>query len=269
MRKLLLVLLIGLAVAVALPVAAQEGPYADFCAGDMALAADSLPAEAPCDADGVYATMRPNNVLKLYVGYDTVLGFEDLEEVWFIPGEVGEITAQPLSGPEAGAPEAWTEAVCRGDAALVYQSPDETGDGVTVSLLDNWGCSEESALLLIEPWGSFSNADAACWVPNWEAAGEFAERLDLWNGSVWVVSDDLVDHPMVVDCADVTDGDSMGLNPNENQISPERTDWMQNHSVELLNANNMTLEADYCPTFGSEPLARLICPRTNPLRRRN
>lgn len=180
-------------------------------------------------------------------------------------GSTGIVSAQE-------GPNAWTENVCAGGAAIVYQSPDETGDGVTISTNTDQpdenrdGCDQSTALswLVVEPWGNGQmNADAACLAGTWQEVGVFANRMQWLNGSAWRVERTRFEsHPMVVMCSSVNNRDQLGLNPNENQISPERMDWVQNRAVQLAGGNL----SSYCGSFGTEPLARLVCNDSTPAR---
>jgi hypothetical protein len=256
---------------VAVPTAAQESPFSSFCSGTGFLQ-NPLPTNNPCTgAEGVWYVEFVDGRLSPYRDYSSVTANTDaVRRVWFVVGELD--TATEMSVPESGAPRAWTELVCRGDSALVYQGTDEMGDGVTVSLENEWGCSQNSPLFLVEPWGAYTNADSGCFVyatdvatttaveNTWAKAREFADENSLHNGSFWVVPATMQAHPMVVACEDVTSADTMGLNPHEDQVSPERAAWVINRATELAaEAGYPTLEA-YCVTRPGEKLTRLLCP---------
>lgn len=178
---------------------------------------------------------------------------------------VGLATFGSMSVAAQESPNAWTENVCAGGAAIVYQGPDEQGDGVTISTNTDQpdenrdGCDQSTALawLVVEPWGNGQfNADAACVVGTWQEVGVFANRMSWLNGSAWRVERAHMDnHPMVVSCSSVYNPDDMGLNPNERQIEPERQQWVMDRAQELAEGNL----SSYCSEYGSEPLARLVC----------
>lgn len=247
--------------------ALAAGPYDTFCAGNGPIDVSALPVEAPDCGEGLYFVIGKDGVGATYHDWESVMGLGDkVDRVYFMPGKTE--MANPTNYPLEGAPDVFTELACRGDAALVYQSPDETGDGVTLSPYDPWGCEQVVPLFVVEPWyGGTTNADAGCYVDSFEkqeptvdgnSLEEFASRTGWENGSAWVVAPAFADHPMVVLCSEVSTPDELGLNPNEHQILPEREDWVDNRALELLAAANMTLE-QYCSSY-SELLVRLVCP---------
>jgi hypothetical protein len=117
-------------------------------------------------------------------------------------------------------PRVFTQAVCEGNAALVYQSADEKGDGVTLSTVDEWECENvPEALLVVEPWSREDlNPDRACIARDWAEVRDFTSQTGWENGSVWLVGQDILAMPMIVRCADVQSDDDLGINPWESQL---------------------------------------------------
>lgn len=161
--------------------------------------------------------------------------------------------------PPPGDPSVWTTRVCSGDAAVVWQAEDESGDGVTLSALNSEGCTEDQqmAWFVIEPWGgSRLNADRACLAYSWEEVQQFVELSSLENGSAWRVDVDLENHPLVLPCL-TADGEDfqLGLNPFESQLDVRRLRGTYRLLDELLADAGMD-RADYLAV--DEPLAQSL-----------
>lgn len=167
-------------------------------------------------------------------------------------------------------PRAWTSAVCNGEAAIVYQSRNETGDGVTVSPYDQDECAQDENLswFVVEPWsggnsplGEQINPDAGCLATSWSMVGIMARTTSWENGSAWrVMRATYENHPMVVTCDQVRSSDTLGLNPQEDQISPERSAWVQNRAMQLAGGDL----SNYCSQYSTDKLARLVCEDVQP-----
>lgn len=182
--------------------------------------------------------------------------FVILALVAMIFGEVSPVAAQ-----EGNPPDAWTDPVCNGEAAIVFQSRQETGDGVTVSPYDTEECEIDSNLgwYVVESWKPGEmNPDAGCLAETWSSVGVMARETGWENGSAWRVNvAKFAKHPMVVSCSEVSGPDDLGLNPNENQVQLSRQEWVVSRALELLQDAGMT-PAQYCSDF-DEPLAGYLC----------
>lgn len=250
MKKLVMVLVMLAVLVTPAAVLAQAGPFGQFCSGELALpgALTTKPAENPCSEQGAFVYVDGGSIV-MFSGYEEFLGHsgQPSGNYYFIPGMV--TTADPQD-PPSGDPSVWTEAVCEGAAAAVYQGEEEKGDGVTLSPLNPLGCETDSTWFVVEPWGEVENPDTGCLAYSWDEVGEFAERMNWLNGSAWkryvdVDEEFLTEHPLVVDCSDVISPDSLGLNPYEDQVRPSRLPWVYARADELLNEAGLTWE-EFC-----------------------
>lgn len=245
-----LILVVTLAAAVFVApesASAQEDPFTQFCLGQISIPGDTpaKPAIDPCGGvDGAFVYVDDSIVM--FADYDAFLTHSGTAEgqYMFVAGLM--TTADP-NDPPSGDPSVWTENVCKGASAFVYQSREEAGDGVTLSIEDPYGCSEPMTTFVVEPWGSVENPDTGCLAANYEEAREFALRLGWLNGSGWLRYEDvqdefLYDHPWIVQCNDVTGQEDLGLNVYEDQIRPNRIPWMRARAAELLAAADLTWE---------------------------
>ena len=176
-------------------------------------------------------------------------------------------TVKPGGGdPPTGDPVVWTDAACLGNAAIVLQEETNTGDGVTLSAEDPWGCAEplsaEMVLVVVEPWDGNGdrakgykkyNQDRSCLASDWSEVQDFVLVTGLGNLSVWIASNDLLDNPVTVLCDEVTDSKSLGLNTGENQLDVKVAKSTLVRFDELLKIASMTRE-DYYAEFPDLPL---------------
>jgi len=172
----------------------------------------------------------------------------------------GAVSPAFADDPEPGKPDVWTERVCSGDAAVVWQSEDEQGDGVTLSVLNEEGCETNPDLgwFVIEPWaGAKLNPDRACLAYSWDEVQEFVEVSGLDNGSAWrVESADLEGHALVLPCLTADSEDfQLGLNPYESQLETRKLRGTLRLLDELLGEAGLTRE-EYMAK--DEPLAESL-----------
>jgi len=180
-------------------------------------------------------------------------------------------TSSVVNAQEEGQPNVWNSQSCGGESALVFQERSETGDGVTVAVTDPWGCPEPltdtQVLRMIEPWDGNGdraagfdqyNADAACYVNTYSEAGTFANRTGLGNLSLWVSDRASTEStPLWVHCSQVTSSQTLGVNPTENQVDPNRRQWVMNRAEQLLSAAGSSLQS-YCAS-STDRLAPWLC----------
>ncbi len=290
----------GLGWLIAPNVAHAQADTQAFCANTAPLLLTELPASNPCGTGQFIALQwwddnRAGEDFDRQVFTDygqmyelakTFLAANGDGSVWFEPGEstaavpaASEVTTRTLTAngaklgknakvSEQNDPPAWTEGVCNGDSAAVFQSVKRTGDGVTIGVDDPVGCETDGYWFVVEPWGAGQmNPDSGCLAKLWSSDDEselstvrsVAHRNQWLNGSVWRVDKKYAENPLVVDCAKVTGPETLGLNRYENQVKLARLPWVRERAQQLLQAANMTL-AKYCETFGSEPLgSQILC----------
>ncbi len=171
--------------------------------------------------------------------------------------------AQAQSGspdPAPGTPGVFTERVCTGQDALVYQGTNESGAGVTTSTKDNWQCLENATVLVIGPWGGSTNpanAHSACQANGRAEVDAMADRTGWVNGSVWKLDEGNValGHPLVVQCESVNGLATAGLNPHQSYITPEHLAWAFQRAEQLLTSEQRT---SYCVTYAEQALSRNV-----------
>jgi hypothetical protein len=161
---------------------------------------------------------------------------------------------------ESTEPTAWTESVCAGEAAIVFQSVDKKGDGVTVKTDDESACATNQSWFVVEPWGSGTmNPDRGCFADDWSNVDALAKRTGWTNGSAWAVGKDYITNPVVVNCDTVNSSEGLGLNRFENQVFIGGLKKLVERAVQLITQADMSLP-EYCTKFGSEPLgAQILC----------
>lgn len=171
--------------------------------------------------------------------YRVLAGLMGLRLVLTLFGGSVAPAAQAQEGspdPIPGAPGVFTERVCAGMDALIFQTPEESGAGVTVSSRDDWNCMENATMLIIGPWGtSPANAHSACRAEGRQEVDDMNTRVGWGNGSAWVLNEGNValDHPMVTRCETVNSLDDLGLNPHQSYVVPGDLPWTITRATEL------------------------------------
>lgn len=298
---LIVITLVGLMTIVTSSVAQAQADYTKVCEGTKQLDWP-FPSTDPCDGVvgiwvGVQLWSDSSDGLNYGVNGEKQFGGDTRYEnmlndakaytggsAWFRPGDsevampatdvstttvksmVGRVNLALAKVAEETEPPAWTEGVCSGSSAIVYQSVKRTGDGVTVSVDDPVGCQKDGYWYVVEPWGPDNmNPDAGCLAKLWSSDVEselstvrsLAKRNNWPNGSAWMVDASYAENPLVVDCATVSGPNDLGLNRYEDQVKLARLPWVVARAEELLKIAKMTWD-DYCTRFGEEPLGEQV-----------
>jgi len=154
--------------------------------------------------------------------------------------------------------ESWDPSICEGTEGYVFR----TVDGTTSSLDEESGCKpdEEQSWLIVEPWNRTTgvmNPDRACLAINWADVVSTANRMSWTEGSIWRVSAEMLENPLVVDCSDVQVRADLGLNPGEGQLELRQARGTILRANELLNAAGSSM-SEYASTYPDDPISELF-----------
>lgn len=154
--------------------------------------------------------------------------------------------------------ETWDPAICEGSEGVVFRTVDAT----TSDLPTTMGCTEDTELswLIVEPWNRANNEmnpDRACLAMTWPEVVDATQQMSWTEGSIWRVSAELADNPLVVSCDDVQVKADLGLNPGEGQIELRSIRGTIMRAQELLAANGSSM-SEYASEYPDHPITELF-----------